>query len=153
MRTENRSKTMRIALMAAAGVLVVWRVSSAVIAPALNFVAPVVGPVMATVETVPVRSGGDAADDAAIWLHPTDGSQSMIIGTDKKKGLVVYDLTGLELQYLPDGQLVNVDLRRDFLLDDRPVSIVASGNRGDHTIAIYAIDDVTRLLRNVAPPS
>ena len=45
---------MRIALMAAAGVLVVWRVSSAVIAPAVNVIAPVASPVMATVETVPV---------------------------------------------------------------------------------------------------
>ena len=150
MRTAKMTWALRIGLMAATGVLVAWRISSAVIAPGRNVDGPVASPVVATVETVPVRSGGDAADDAAIWLHPTDGSQSTIIGTDKKKGLVVYDLTGRELQYLPDGKLVNVDLRHDFPLDNRHTSIVASGGRGNHGIAVYAIDESTRLLRNVS---
>ena len=53
-----------------------------------------------------MRSSADAADDAAIWIHPTDPSQSTIIGTDKSDdghGLVVYDLSGRELFYYPDA--------------------------------------------------
>jgi 3-phytase len=64
--------------------------------------------VTATIETEPVPHSGDSADDPAIWIHPTDPSQSTIIGTDKHGGLAVYDLSGTQLQYLPDGDLNNV---------------------------------------------
>ncbi|MGH9801131.1 MAG: phytase, partial [Blastocatellia bacterium] len=64
----------------------------------------------ATVETDPVPSGGDAADDPAIWIHPTDPVLSTIIGTNKQGGLAVYDLGGKQIQYLADGRMDNVDL-------------------------------------------
>ena len=60
-------------------------------------------PVMATVETEPVASSGDAADDAVVWIHPTDRDQSTVIGTDKLSGLAVYSLDGSEIQFLADG--------------------------------------------------
>jgi 3-phytase len=40
-----------------------------------------------TAETEPVETGGDAADDPAIWIDPTDPSRSVIIGTQKQSGL------------------------------------------------------------------
>lgn len=105
--------------------------------------------VAANLETDPVPSVGDAADDAAIWRHPLDPSQSTIIGTDKDSGLVVYDLLGEALQFLPDGKLNNVDLRYNFPLGDRSVAIVTAGNRADNSIAIYQVDVSTRKLENV----
>jgi 3-phytase len=39
--------------------------------------------VAAAGETTPVPHGGDAADDPAIWIHPTDPGQSTIIGSGK----------------------------------------------------------------------
>ena len=39
--------------------------------------------VIATMETEPVASSDDTADDPCIWVHPTDPSLSLIIGTDK----------------------------------------------------------------------
>ena len=104
----------------------------------------------ATVETDPVPSGGDAADDPAIWIHPTDPSQSTIIGTNKQGGLAVYDLGGKQMQYLADGQMDNVDLRDGFLLGGQKVSIVAASNRKDNSIALYKVNAQTRLLENVA---
>ena len=55
-------------------------------------------PVTATMETAPVPSEDDAADDPCIWIHPTDPSLSTIIGTHKKEGagLLVYALEGNE---------------------------------------------------------
>ena len=61
--------------------------------------------VSAAVETQPVPHDQDAADDLAVWIHPTEPAQSTIIGTDKQGGLVVYDLAGKQVQYLPDGQM------------------------------------------------
>jgi len=45
----------------------------------------------------------DPSDDPAVWLHPFDPSESRVIGTDKQRGLVVYDLAGSEVQALLDG--------------------------------------------------
>lgn len=106
--------------------------------------------VLPTVETTPVPTGGDAADDAVVWIHPTDRTLSTVIGTDKDAGLAVYDLAGNQLQFLPDGRLNNVDLRRDFPLDGERVALVTSGERNGNVLAIYAVDAGTRLLHDVA---
>jgi 3-phytase len=98
-------------------------------------------PVFASVETEPVMSSGDAADDPAIWIHPTDPSRSLVIGTNKKQGLDIYDLTGKRVQALADGKMNNVDLRYGFPLDGANVAIVAATNRTDQSLALYAIDN------------
>jgi 3-phytase len=106
--------------------------------------------VAATVETEPVPNSGDAADDPAIWVHPTDPAQSTIIGTDKKGGIAVYDLMGREIQYLPDGNLNNVSLRTGFPLGGQVVTLVTASNRSTNSIAIYRVNPTTRLLDSVA---
>src|SRR5215470_6615222 len=104
--------------------------------------------VTATVETDPVPNGGDAADDPAIWVNPQDPAQSTVIGTNKQGGLAVYDLSGKQIQYLPDGQMDNVDLRDGFKLGGQTVSVVTASNRKDNSIAIYKINPQTRMLEN-----
>lgn len=107
-------------------------------------------PVVAIVETTPVPSQGDAADDPAIWVHPEDPVLSTIIGTDKDRGLAVYDLSGRELQFLPDGEMNNVDLRYGFQLDGQPAALATAGNQADGSIAIYRVNPRTRTLEDVA---
>ena len=103
-----------------------------------------------TIETQPVDHDGDAADDPAIFVHPTDPAKSAIIATDKKGGLLVYDLSGRRLQYLPDGKMNNVDLRDGFGLGGGTVTLVAASDRTRKAIALYTIDPETRLLTSVA---
>ncbi|MGQ0428948.1 MAG: phytase [Gammaproteobacteria bacterium] len=107
----------------------------------------IVRPVAALAETEPVATQGDAADDPAIWVNPDDAAQSLVIGTDKRRGLHLYDLTGRELQSLADGRLNNVDLRDDFPLGDRKVVLVAASNRTDNTIRFYLLDPQVRRLK------
>lgn len=64
-------------------------------------------------ETAPAGPRGDAADDPAIWHHPEDAARSLILGTNKQEGLVVYALDGSEVARLPIGRINNVDLRQD----------------------------------------
>jgi len=106
--------------------------------------------IQATVETEPVPVGGDAADDIAIWVHPQDAAQSTVIGTQKQGGLVVYDLTGQQIQYLPDGRMNNVDLRNHFPLGTETITLVAASNRTNNSIALYKVNSLTRQLENVA---
>jgi PKD repeat protein len=105
---------------------------------------------VATVETAPVPSAGDSADDVAVWIHPLDRSLSTVLGTDKNSGLAVYDLAGNQLQFLAAGRLNNVDLRYAFPLGGTEVALVTAGERDTNQIRIYAIDQTTRLLRDVA---
>lgn len=104
------------------------------------------------VETTPVPSSGDAADDMAIWVHPTVPAQSLVIGTNKRAGIAVYDLAGSQLQYLADGELNNVDLRYGF--PSVPGNaIVTSGERSQNVLAVYFVDANARRLVNVAARS
>lgn len=101
-------------------------------------------PPMATVlpeaETVPVRSADDAADDPAIWVHPSDPARSRILGTDKKWGLVVYDLAGKLVQELEVGRLNNVDVRQGLAgPDGTKRDLAAATNRTTRTIDLFTI--------------
>lgn len=80
--------------------------------------------VTASVETVPVGTiNADAADDPAIWRDQADPGKSLIVGTDKKAGLHVYDLAGRQLSFLAGFGLNNVDLTD---LPDGRVLVAAS---------------------------
>lgn len=96
--------------------------------------------VKAVAETEPVKDAGDVADDPAIWIHPDDASRSTIIGTDKKYGLVVYNLKGDQLFEYPVGSVNNVDLRYNFQLNGETFDIIGASNRTDNTLIFYKID-------------
>jgi 3-phytase len=113
--------------------------------------------VVPTVETTPVSHSGDAADDAAIWVNPSDPARSTIIGTDKLGGIAVYDRAGTQLQYRDENATYNnVDLRTDFPLGDQRVALVAASDRtryytSDQTqyhrrIVLYSVDPGTGTL-------
>lgn len=103
-----------------------------------------------TMETQPVETDGDSADDPAIWIDHADPSRSLIIGTQKQSGLYVYDMQGRVVQFLPDGRMNNVDLRYNFSLGGQNVAIVTASNRTDDGISIYRVDAAARRLVNVA---
>ena len=79
--------------------------------PVAGPAAPVTVSVPAVAETDPVDTANDAADDPAIWRNPADPAKSLVIGTDKKAGIHVHDLSGRRLSFTPAARLNNVDLR------------------------------------------
>lgn len=94
--------------------------------------------VKAVGETVAVASLEDAADDPAIWRNPRDPARSLIVATDKKAGLNVYDLSGKLRSSLAAGRVNNVDLR----VSGGQV-IVAASDRNDKAnarLALYTLD-------------
>ncbi len=86
--------------------------------------------VTARAETPPVGTAReDAADDPAIWRNPDNPAASLIVGTDKKGGLYVYDLKGAQKSFLAGPGLNNVDL-----IDiARGRVLVAASDRSDLT--------------------
>ena len=124
-------------------------VSGAAHAAATTEACPTVVP--AAVETEPVPHAGDAADDPAIWVDPADPGRSVVIGTDKQGGIAVYDLSGAQLEYRPDGLINNVDLRQGVQLGGQSVTLVAASDRSvARRIAVYKLDPATRTLVDVA---
>ncbi len=112
--------------------------------------APATAIVRPSVETDPVASHGDAADDPAIWIHPERPEQSVVIGSNKKRGIDVYDLGGRLLQSLADGRINNVDIRYGFRLGADAIDIVTGSNRTTDSISIFAIDRASRTLSDIA---
>jgi len=147
---SNESSTLRTAIIILAVALSLARQEAVSPLPANASATGTTLTVTATIETAPMPSGGDAADDAAIWVNPTDPSRSAIIGTNKQGGLAVYALDGKQIQYLSDGLMNNVDLRAGFSLSGQEVALVAANNRGDNSIALYRLNPSTRMLENVA---
>lgn len=103
--------------------------------------------VTANVETTPVPAniGDDSADDPAIFIHPEDLSKSLIIGTNKKDGLAVYNLQGEEVNYQSVGLINNVDLRQNFTLGDEKITVVAGSNRTDNSLLLMKMDNEGKL--------
>lgn len=82
----------------------------------------------------------DAADDPAIWVDGEDPSRGLVLGTDKKRGLHVYDLDGEERQVLPVGLLNNVDMRQGVRAGQRRIDIAVASNRSDQTLSLFEVN-------------
>jgi 3-phytase len=106
-------------------------------------------------ETIPVAAGTDkdAADDPAIWVHPTDPSKSRIYGTNKRMGLAVYDLDGNELFFYKTGRINNVDVAYNFPLNGKIIDLCTASNRTYKSIDLYAIDSKSGELTNILSDS
>jgi 3-phytase len=91
--------------------------------------------VTARAETPPVGTAReDAADDPAIWRNPANPAASLIVGTDKKGGLYVYDLKGAQKSFLAGPGLNNVDLIE---LSGGRVLVVASDRSDLATVRLF----------------
>lgn len=102
--------------------------------------------VTAIAETAPVGTANeDAADDPAIWRNAADPAKSLIVATDKKGGLYVYDLAGKQKSFLAAPGLNNVDLAE---MADGTIVITASDRRNLAVaqIVVATLDPATATL-------
>ncbi|MCY4344038.1 MAG: phytase [Gammaproteobacteria bacterium] len=97
--------------------------------------------VAASAETAPVASSGDAADDPAIWVNPANPDSSLILATDKRRGLAVYDLAGNERQFIERGRLNNVDLRSGIGLDGAEATLAVATNRTTRSLDVFEVSE------------
>jgi 3-phytase len=102
------------------------------------------------VETDPVLSADDAADDPAIFVNSENPSQSFIIGTDKEASLELYYLKGMRRAVFENGDMNNVDIRYGFpLLDGRRINIVGATDRYSFSIKLFTFDPSTQMLNRI----
>jgi 3-phytase len=84
-------------------------------------------------------------DDPAIWIHPTDATKSLIVGTDKEigGGLYVYDLDGkIVTSFINMDRPNNVDIAYGLLLNGTKVDIAVTTERKKNRIRIFSLPDL-----------
>ncbi len=100
-------------------------------------------------DLIKAAQGEDAADDPAIWIHPGNSALSTIIGTNKKGGLAVYDLSGKELFYYEMGNINNVDVLYDYVLGNDTIDLVGFSNRKINSVGLKKVNKANRSLEDV----
>lgn len=110
--------------------------------------APVQLPdINAVVATEPVT---DDPDDPAVWVHPTDPSRSLIVGTNKapapKGALVVFGLDGKIRQTIGNlDRPNNVDIEYGLPLGGGPADIAVVTERLKSRLRVFRIEPEGRL--------
>jgi 3-phytase len=104
-------------------------------------------PLKPVVITEPTRHD---TDDPALWIHPTDRTKSLVIGTDKDTdgALYVYDLAGKIVQRV--GGLKrpnNVDLAYGFMVGGKPTDLVVLTEREMQRLRVFSVPDMKPLDR------
>lgn len=98
-------------------------------------------PVRASAETAAVGSKNlDSADDPEVWVNPANASDSLIIATDKKAGLYLYNIDGSVADFVAHGPLNNVDLRNT---PEGP--LVAASDRVNNGVALFRLSPAHKL--------
>jgi 3-phytase len=110
---------------------------ASLIAPALCLAqVPMVSP---SGQTAPVPSSSGARD-LAVWIHPTDPSQSLIVATDQNLGVVLFQLDGGFVTQNSTSPPIAVDLRYNFPLAGQRIALIAVSERTSNgTIGTFTI--------------
>lgn len=87
------------------------------------------------IETTPVLSADDAADDICIWVSNSKSEPIYVVGTDKKRGLETYNQKGQRVFDAPFGRINNVDL-----WDSPNGPIVVGTNRSFNSLDFYKLN-------------
>ena len=96
----------------------------------------------AQAETDPVKTFGDSADDSAFWYNHQDLEKNFIIGTNKKAGLIVYNLKGKVVSEYKNYTYNNVDVKPVFdHKDSRIVQIVAANNKNRGGVDFFTLEN------------
>ena len=95
--------------------------------------------------TVVTEPTPNDTDDPAIWIHPTDASKSLIVGTDKEMGggLYVYDLNGKIVNSFTNmDRPNNVDIAYGLLINGKKTDIAVTTERKKNRIRIFSLPDL-----------
>lgn len=107
---------------------------------------------IAVTPKVTTTSVKNDADDPAIWVHPSQPSKSVIIGTDKSgsnSGLYVWDMNGKQLQFVPVEEPNNVDVRYGIRFGNRTVDVAVTNMRAQRQMRVFEINPVDGTLSDL----
>jgi 3-phytase len=89
---------------------------------------------------------GTDSDDPAIWIHPDDPSQSLVLGTDKGGAVFVFNLDG---KILPEKTVTglqrmnNIDVEYGFQLGQETIDIAVATERPASSLRVFRLPEMT----------
>lgn len=95
--------------------------------------------------TVITEATPNDTDDPAIWIHPTDPTKSLILGTDKEVGggIYVYDLQGkIVNKFIGMQRPNNVDIAYGLKVGDTLMDIAVVTERKAHQLRVFSLPDL-----------
>jgi 3-phytase len=109
------------------------------------------------VQTGATEQAPDDPDDPAIWIHPHDPVQNLIVGTNKVErpngALLVFDMQGRTIQRIDGlGRPNNVDIVQGVRLGETSYDLAIVTERQASALRIYTIDADARLLHEAGVP-
>lgn len=97
-------------------------------------------------QPVPVNQ----VEDAAIWVHPDDGAKSLLIVSNKTRGIEIHNPDGILLKHYDDGtEYAGVDVAYGVGVDKADLAIAPCAEKEGAGIKIWRIDPVKRRLADV----
>ncbi len=106
--------------------------------------------VQPSLSTAPVQS---FSDDPAIWIHPTDPAQSLILGTDKgtypNGGIFVWNLDGSQQQRVNESHPNNVDVAYGMRVAGSAIDLAVASMRDHDELFVYKINPDSRQLEDI----
>ncbi len=104
-------------------------------------------PIAPQIVTEPVAND---SDDPAIWLHPTDRAQSLILGTDKGDPGALY-VFGLDGRIIPEKVVHglkrpnNVDVEYGLMLNGIAIDVAVTTQKYANRIRVHSLPDMREL--------
>jgi 3-phytase len=104
--------------------------------------------ITATLETEAVKGDvdEDAADDPAFWLNAANPRQSLVLGTDKKSGVNLYNLKGEKLDGYDVGSINNIDVRQGVF---GSIDLVGASNRDTTSMDFWRVESDSLSLKRL----
>jgi 3-phytase len=94
-------------------------------------------------ETQPVLGTGAVVQGAALWVHPTDPSNSLLLVADGQTGLLVYQLDGTQRTLIAEGAALGVDVQEGFRVGGISQPLVMVANQSLQGLVAYIVDPTT----------
>ncbi|HYO57227.1 myxosortase-dependent phytase-like phosphatase [Archangium sp.] len=103
--------------------------------------------VQSTLETQPVLGTGTVVQGAALWAHPTDPANSLLLVADNQNGLLLYQTDGTLRRRLAEGAVLGVDVQEGVRVGGISQSLVMVANQSLLGLVAYIIDPTTLDIR------
>jgi len=108
-------------------------------------------PVEIPVAAETAARAGSQPNDAAIWLHPTDPSKSVILGANGEGGIEIYSLRGERLSAFAGVQADFIDIDPGFPLGSSgDQALVVAYDTGRAGVAAFTLDPISLALTPVS---
>lgn len=99
--------------------------------------------VQPTLETESALGTGAVVQGAALWVHPTDPANSLLLVADDQNGLLIYQLDGTQRPRIAEGAVLGVDVQEGVSLGGISQQLVVVANQSLQGLVSYLVDPTT----------